>query len=234
MQQANYLKELEYRIGEFKNVSMSGTKNILSWFYDNMDSIDIFEVPEYASTLFNILSAIGFKENVPTPNEELNCINRLYSKSMDNSSEVNGTLIISLIMESLKNEERLSMECKHLIEMYNEKYNKDKIIPDMMDKLSNHLGDEVTLVAILNGKNKIITGILKDVEPYKTVTIDKERYPFIGYHVGIIKITSNFGKMLYNNSYISSKDNLEDFSVIEKKNEELFGNNYKEALNKIY
>jgi len=235
MQQSDYKRELELKIKELEDISMGVTsaKNILIWFYEMKDSIELFENEEYASIVFDLLKRVGFKENT-TPSEELDCLNKLLSKKEDSSYEIYGSLILSLIMTSLKNRERISVEYKQLIEMYNEKYNKDIIMPDMMNKISRHIGENITFIVLLNGKPKILTGILKEVDPYRTVTIDDERYPFIGYHVGMIKIVSEFGKVLYNNSYLSTDNNLDDFSMIEKMNEELFGDRYKETLNKIY
>lgn len=235
MEQYNYERELELKIKELETATINnaGAKSILEWFYVNMDNIDLFEKEEYASLILKTLKNAGFQENT-TPKEELDCLNKLLSKHEDNSSEVNGSLIISLIMDSIKNNVRMPIEYKQLVEMYNEKYNKETIMPEMMKTIEEHIGENVTFIVLLNGKIRILTGTLKELDPYKTVTIDDERYPFIGYHVGIIKIVTEFGKMLYNNSYLSNEDNLDDFSVIEKKNQELFGDNYKEALNKLY
>ena len=76
----------------------------------------------------------------------------------------------------------------------------------------------------MHGQLKLLTGIIEEVEPFKSVTISGERYPFVGYEVEINKISSNYGKILYNNSCASINDDLVDVKEIEKRRAKLFGN----------
>lgn len=233
MEQYNLESEINNVLNLFETTNMSDVVSILEWFYKTLDNQIIFENDKSADMLYKALISNNYHE-IDSPIEELECYKRLMKKSDDNSKERVGYQLISLIMKSLKEHKRISSVLRQFIEIYNETYNKEKTYASMMNSLKECVGESVTYVVLLKGEIKLLTGILESVEEYKSVTINGERYPFVGYQVEISKITSIYGKTLYNNSHVSLSDDLSNIAIIKRKNEELFGNTYDESLKKIY
>lgn len=226
MEQFSLSKEVDLQISKFDAALMNDTVSILEWFYNAMNINMIFEDESIADSMYNRLISKGYKE-IENPIEELECFKRLMKREGDNSAERVGYSLISLILKSLHEHKSLTPPLIQFIEIYNETYNQEKTYTTMMNNLRESIGEEVTFVAIINGQIKLLTGNIESVDDYKSVTISGEKYPFIGFQVAISKITSNFGKILYNNSHVALNDNLVDISEINKKTEETFGANIK-------
>ncbi len=226
MEQFDLRKEIDLQISKFETALENGTVSILEWFYNTINISMIFEDESIADVLYNNLKNKGYIE-INDPIEELECFKRLMKRENDDSKERIGNILMSLIMENLHNYKRMTPPLIQFIEIYNETYNQERTYASMMNSLIEARGENATFVVIINGQIKLLTGIIENVDPYKSITINKEMYPFIGYQSAICKITSNFGKILYNNSHIALNDKLIDASEINKKTEETFGTNTK-------
>lgn len=226
MEQFDLRKVVDAQISKFETALENGTVSILEWFYNSLNIKMIFEDASIADVLYNRLVNKGYKE-IDNPKEELECFKRLMKRQVDDSAERIGNSLISLIMNNLHNHKSMTPPLIQFIEIYNETYNQERTYAIMMNNLHEAIGGSVTFVALINGKIKLLTGTIESVEDYKSITISGENYPFIGFQVAISKITSNLGKILYNNSHVALNDKLVDISEINKKNEETFGSNIK-------
>ncbi len=153
---------------------------------------------------------------------------------MQNSSTLNseklGSTIISLLLKSLSEKAPIPSSLVQFVEIYNEIYNKEATHAEMMKNMQESIGESVVFVVIREGRVELLTGKLNEVDPYHSVTINEEKYPFIGFNIEINKITNNDGKILFNNHLASTTDILDDLNIIEMKKIKLFGNNYKKEL----
>lgn len=226
MEQFNLKKEVDTQISKFEAALSRDTVSILEWFYNALNMNMIFEDEDISNTLYKSLIAKGYEE-INNPIEELECFKSLMKRDVDTSPERIGQSLISLIMKNLHEHMRLTPPLVQFIEIYNETYNQERTYASMMNLLHEEIGKSVTFVVIVNNQIKLLTGVIEEVEDYKTITISGEKYPFIGFQVAISKITSNFGKILYNNSHVALNDKLIDIGEINKKNEETFGSNIK-------
>lgn len=226
MEQFDLRKEVDAQINKFETALLNGTVSILEWFYNSLNIKMIFEDESIADVLYKRLVTKGYKE-IDNPIEELECFKRLMKRQADDSAERIGNILISLIMNNLHNNKSMEPPLVQFIEIYNETYNQERTYATMMNNLHDSIGESVTFVAIINSKIKLLTGTIESVDDYKSININGENYPFIGFGIAISKITSNFGKILYNNSHVALNDNLVDISEINKKNEETFGSNIK-------
>lgn len=226
MEQFDLKKEVDTYISKFEAALLQDTVSLLEWFYNIININMIFEDESISNALYKRLIDKGYKE-INNLIEELECFKRLMKREADTSAERIGYSLISLIMKNLHEHTRLTPPLIQFIEIYNETYNQERTYASMMNLLHEEIGKSVTFVAIINGQIKLLTGIIESVEDYKSVTISGEKYPFIGFQVAISKITSNFGKILYNNSHVALNDKLIDVGEINRKNEETFGANIK-------
>ena len=201
MEQFSLKKEVDKQISKFETALINGPVSLLEWFYNSLNINMIFEDESIADVLYKRLESKGYQE-INNPIEELECFKRLMRREDDNSAERIGFSLLSLIMKNLHDHKRLSPPLVQFIEIYNETYNQERTYASMMNSLHEAIGENVTFVAIINGQIKLLTGTIENVEDYKSVTISGEKYPFIGFQVAISKITSNFGKILYNNSIV--------------------------------
>lgn len=226
MEQFDLRKEVDAQISKFETALENGTVSILEWFYNSINIKMIFEDESIADVIYNHLVGKNYKE-IDNPIEELECFKRLMKREIDDSAERIGNILISLIMKNLHDHKSMTPPLIQFIEIYNETYNQERTYATMMNNLHNAIGENVTFVVLINGQIKLLTGTIENVDDYKNITISGESYPFIGLGVAISKITSNFGKILYNNSHVALNDKLVDKSEINKKNEETFGANIK-------
>lgn len=222
MEQFDLQKEIDLQISQFATAVSNGTVSILEWFYNALNIKMIFENESIANVLYNRLKNNGYEE-INNPIEELECFKRLMKRENDDSSERIGKIIISLIMNKLREYSKLEPPLVQFIEIYNETYNQERTYANMMNNLMAAKGESITFVVIIQNQIKLLNGILENVEPYKSIMVNQETYPFIGYQSAISKITSNFGNILYNNSHIALNDKLIDANDINKKAEETFG-----------
>lgn len=218
-------------INEFDKASFNGTLSILEWFYKALNYKSLFE-GDFAETIYKRLIERGYTE-VLNPVDELNCYKALIQTSNDLNSEKVGYTIISLLLKNINEKTPISPDLAQFVEIYNETFNKEKTHAGMMKNIQDSIGENVVFVIIRDGRIELLTGTLNEVDPYHSVTIDEERYPFIGFNIEINKITNQDGKVLFNNHLASTTDMLDDANVIEKKNLKLFGNNYNKELRKV-
>lgn len=213
-------------INEFNVSSFNSVSSILSWFNKAINYKGIFE-SEFGRSLVSSLKKLGYS-GLTSPHEELEHYKKLMHTSTTENAESIGYTLISLIIKSIEDNNSLSPYLEQLIAIYNQNYNKEKTFNDMMDSLTASIGNYVVFVIIRDGSVKLLSGTLNGIVPYQRVVIDGIEYPFIGFNIEINKITSNDGKVLYSNILSSPKDDLIDYSVIEKMNNKLFGEKYKD------
>lgn len=226
MEQIDLKRKIDLHINKFEIALKQGAVSILEWFYDALDFKMIFEDENISKAIYNRLVEEGYKD-IETPIEEFECFKILMKRDQDSSAERVGNSLISLIMKNILEQQSIVPPLIQFIEIYNETYNQERTYAKMMDNLNDSIGDDVTFVAIIDGEIKLLTGTMDDVDVYKSVTINGKKYPFIGFQIAISKITSNFGKILYNNSHVALNDKLVDIEEINQKNEETFGLNIK-------
>ncbi|MCH5166706.1 MAG: hypothetical protein J1F35_02320 [Erysipelotrichales bacterium] len=213
-------------LDEFELVSFKGTMSILEWFYKAANFSSIFEERRYSEKIYTRLIEKGYDE-VQSPIEEKKCFKKLMERTEDDSEQRVGYYIISLIMKKLKENKVLPASLIQFISIYNETYNKKKTYETMMENLKETIGEDVVFIVCEYGSIKLLAGTLENVDPFHSVTISGETYAFIGSQRAIAKITDNNGKTIYNNARATDYDKISNSSIIEKKCEDLFGNNYK-------
>lgn len=226
MEQFNLQATTKSLLREF--TTCTETQDILYWFNKAKNYKIIFEDKDISRDLYNRLILSGYCE-INSPLEELECLKQLMKKDLSTDEKKIGNMLISLILKSLKNAQALSSALEQLLAIYNETYNKELIFSQMMNNLQDAVGESVTFIIIENQEPILKTGTINRVQNYEYVIIDNEKIPFIGYGIEINKITTNYGKMLYNNSRASISDNLTDSEEISRKRTELFGYIYKGA-----
>ncbi len=215
-------------INEFDKASFNGTLSILEWFYKALNYKSLFE-GEFAETIYKRLINQGYT-GIQNPTDELNCYKAIMQNSSTLNSEKLGSTIISLLLKSLSEKAPIPSSLVQFVEIYNEIYNKEATHVEMMKNMQESIGESVVFVVIREGRVELLTGKLNEVDPYHSVTINEEKYPFIGFNIEINKITNNDGKILFNNHLASTTDILDDLNIIEMKKIKLFGNNYKKEL----
>lgn len=228
MEQFNLKSSTNNLLEEFELISDKGFMAVLEWFYQAKDFKNIFTTPEYAKRLYNRLVSKGYKE-ILSAREELECFKELMKKDEQNDGERIGIYLISLIMKSLKEESPLSVSLEQFICIYNEIYNKIRTYESMMENLKNHIGESVVYIINEYGKLKFLSGTLDAVDAFHSVTINGEIKNFIGFQEVLAQITDSDGKVLYNNGQATLYDDLNDYNAIEKRCENLFGNNYRKV-----
>lgn len=231
MEQFNLEVKTANLINEFDKASFLGTVSILEWFYKAINYKGIFE-SDFADTIYKRLISLGYQE-VTNPIEELESFKNLMQKSSEFDYEKVGFTIISLILKNIKEKTEMPSSLEQFICIYNQTFNKDNTFSAMMKELNNSIGSDIVFAIIRNGKVELLTGTLEEVEDYHSVTINGTKYPFIGYQVEINKITTSDGQVLFSNHLSSTSDILDEYNIIEKKNIELFGNNYNKELKKV-
>ncbi len=225
MEQFNLQEKTRELISELEELKEPLT--ILKWFYEAINYHYLFESEYLAKRIYNHLTQNGYTP-ITTSVLELEVTKSLLKKDyIDNKDKV-GEKLISLILKRLEENSALGSLLEQFICLYNETYNKESTFTMMMNNLEKSIGEGVTFVIIFHGQLKLLTGIIEEVEPFKSVTISGEKYPFVGYEVEINKISSNYGKILYNNSCASINDDLVDVKEIEKRRAKLFGNSEEE------
>ena len=226
MEQFDLQSSTNVLLEEFDMASNNGTMSILEWFYKAVSYTSIFEKNEYSKRIYDRLIGKGYDE-IQSSIEEKNCFKKLMERTEDDSEQRVGYYIISLIMKCLKENKPLPAFLIQFISIYNETYNKKKTYETMMEDLKEAVGEDVTFIVCEYGSIKLLAGTLESVDPFHSVTINGEIYAFIGSQRAISKITNSYGRTIYNNARATDYDKLRDFSIIEKKCVDLFGNNYK-------
>lgn len=231
MQEDIVSKQQKSLSSSFATININNPIEVLEWFYDNINIKTYSE--EDSLNIYMYLKDNGYKP-ITSSSEEL----ENYNIIMKNKSSINrirvASTIISIIMNSLNKNNQLEITHTILIEMFNERFNKERTYKQMMSKLNDSIGKNVVFTYIHNNKNCLQNGIIDEVVDYKTISINGIKYPFVGYNVAIKTIDDVNGKNLYNNYLLGKNYNLTDFDEIESLNTEIFGNNYQEALKKVY
>lgn len=233
MGEVNLKNEARNLMVNFDKIDFYNVYSVLEWFYQVIDFNSMFEDNAISNYIYQRLVEKGYRE-LEDPKSELKAFNELLGKKDNVDSGLIGRSLISQIMTFIKKGQSLDMSLICLIQIFNERFNKELATTSMMNSLKQNIGTEVVYVGFRNGTQFLKTGTLDNVEDFKSITIDGERIPFIGFNIAIVKIQSVGGKELYNNSLIKDGYNIQDFTMIEKLNNETFGDEYQKAVKKIY
>ena len=232
MKRISLIDEINELLIDFSQLDLKDVKSILSWFYKGLYYNSMYDNEDIANYLYNELKAIGYEET-ETTRESIRSFYRLLSKATDMDEMKIANALISQIMTNLKKSQAFDESLNSYIKFYNEKFNSAKISKDMMESLKKNIGSRIVFVKLSNGKYEMDNGVIDAVEDFKSVIIDKERFPFIGYNTGIKTIYSIEGKYLYNNELLSKETNLESLEEINEANQNAFGSSYNENHSKL-
>lgn len=218
-----FRKKFNSYLLEFDEIKDYNASNVLMWFYKFKDAIVMFDIGEISDFVYNRLKNSGYDE-IHDINDERNILFSLNNEDEANK-DVIARKILAIILRRLKEHNGLDLVIVSLIEIYNEKFNREIVLKYMMKSLHDSIGSRITFNAIKNGEFLLVTGELNEVEDYKTITVDGVKYSFVELNFGIIKIANDKGCVIYNNSSLNTSINLGNSVVVKKLNQELFDNN---------
>lgn len=219
-----YQNRINAYLQELDNVQINDPLCVLEWFYKVIDANIMFETNEVSSYVYNKLKSSGYRETIDAVDEAKTYYTLMKGNLIDDISLSRN--IISLILSKLKESKSLDLALISFVVVFNEKYNKESILKFMMEKLHKNIGNRVVFYIINNNEFELKTGELEEVDDYHTVTIDHIIYPFNGDNIGIVKIASQNGNVLYNNSEVKKVTNLNDDITIPKVKEYFSEDNY--------
>lgn len=231
MPESNKKIELSELLNSFEKADLNNAVSVLEWFYKSINQLLVSE--NQTEIIYNRLIEKGYKE-ISSAKEELDCYNMLMKDKESASAERIGYVLISLILKSLKEYQTLDMSLVCFIRIFNERFNNEKTYSNMMNYLNESIGKNIIFSGYINGSSFLKNGILEKVDAYKTITVNGERIPFIGYNTAIATVYDDNGNLLYSNTKVGKNYDLTNFSEIEKLNYETFGNNYNDSLKRVY
>ena len=104
----------------------------------------------------------------------------------------------------------------------------DEDIACMMENLSNHIGEEISVDSWVYGRKVVCKGTLKEVYPFAGIETEHMYAPFIGYGDAIKTIRlSETDEVIYYNPNIEDNYDRRDFESIAHSLIRSFGINYK-------
>lgn len=227
----SFRKKFNRYLLDFDEIATLTASNVLMWFYQIKDAVVMFEFGEISDFIYNRLKSHGYDE-IHDIEEERSILFSLSNADDANKDEV-ARKVLAIILKRLKDHKGLDLAMISLIEMYNEKFNKVKIINHMMRSLRDNIGSRITFNAIKNGEFILISGELNEVDDCQSITVDGIRYSFIELNFGIIKIVDNKGCTIYNNSSLNTNINLADLNTIQKLSLHLSNNDGQEVFKSI-
>ncbi len=225
-----YQNRINLYINELDNVDLTNPLFVLEWFYKVADASIMFDLPEVSDIVYQKLIKNGYKEII-TDEEEARTYYSLTTMRMMNMDDL-AKNIISLILKRLKEHKSLDLSIMSFVNIFSEKFNSESVFRLMMDRLKSNIGSRVVVNVIIDNDFKLKVGVLNVVNDFASVTIDDEVIPFIGNNIAINKIASSNGNTLYNNSRIIPSIDLSESNLI-KLNEEIFKDNYRQAVSKV-
>ena len=104
-------------------------------------------------------------------------------------------------------------------------------IEEMMQKLQNHIGEDIIFEGWLYGQKQEGHDVLRAVEPYYNITTDRWIMSFVGYGGAIKSIKlAKTGEVLFYNPSIEDNYDRRDFRDISIAQAQLFNAKFEDAL----
>lgn len=227
-----YRNKINSYLLQLNEVDINDASSILMWFYRVKDANIMFETYEVSDSVYKRLTGSGYDETQRL--EEEKEVIKLISGSSENiNKNILARQIISIILKKIRNHESLDLATISLVEMFNEIYNRDAIFSYMMERLHESVGLRVTFNIIRDGNYSLLTGVLNEVDDYKSITVDGVKYSFIDINIGIRKITTVSGNVLYNNGSLNTKIDLNNHEEVKRLKNEIFKEKYGQEATKV-
>lgn len=231
MEKNIYQNRINLYINELDKVDLANPLVVLEWFYKVSDASIMFQISEVSDLIYTKLINNGYRE-VLSSEEEAKTYYSLINARMINLDDL-ARNIIALILKSIKEHKSIDLTVQSFIKIFNEKFNAEDIFSLMMERLKNNIGTRIVATIVVNNEFILKVGTLNQVNDYVSITIDEEIIPFIGKNVAISKINNINGNSLYNNSRVIPSMDLSNATNITRLNEEIFKDNYRQAVAKV-
>lgn len=231
MEKNIYQNRINLYINELDKVDLTNPLVVLEWFYKVSDASIMFQISEVSDLIYTKLINNGYRE-VLSSEEEAKTYYSLINARMINLDDL-ARNIIALILKSIKEHKSIDLTVQSFIKIFNEKFNAEDIFSLMMERLKNNIGTRIVATIVVNNEFILKVGTLNQVNDYVSITIDEEIIPFIGKNIAISKLNSINGNSLYNNSRVIPSMDLSNATNITRLNEEIFKDNYRQAVAKV-
>lgn len=231
MEKNIYQNRINLYINELDKVDLANPLFVLEWFYKVSDASIMFQISEVSDLIYTKLINNGYRE-VLSSEEEAKTYYSLINARMINLDDL-ARNIIALILKSIKEHKSIDLTVQSFIKIFNEKFNAEDIFSLMMERLKNNIGTRIVATIVVNNEFILKVGTLNQVNDYVSITIDEEIIPFIGKNIAISKLNSINGNSLYNNSRVIPSMDLSNATNITRLNEEIFKDNYRQAVAKV-
>ena len=231
MEKNIYQNRINLYINELDKVDLTNPLVVLEWFYKVSDASIMFQISEVSDLIYTKLINNGYRE-VLSSEEEAKTYYSLINARMINLDDL-ARNIIALILKSIKEHKSIDLTVQSFIKIFNEKFNAEDIFSLMMERLKNNIGTRIVATIVVNNEFILKVGTLNQVNDYVSITIDEEIIPFIGKNIAISKLNSINGNSLYNNSRVIPSMDLSNSTNITRLNEEIFKDNYRQAVAKV-
>lgn len=231
MEKNIYQNRINLYINELDKVDLANPLVVLEWFYKVSDASIMFQISEVSDLIYTKLINNGYGE-VLSSEEEAKTYYSLINARMINLDDL-ARNIIALILKSIKEHKSIDLTVQSFIKIFNEKFNAEDIFNLMMERLKNNIGTRIVATIVVNNEFILKVGTLNQVNDYVSIIIDEETIPFIGKNVAISKINNINGNSLYNNSRVIPSMDLSNVTNITRLNEEIFKDNYRQAVAKV-
>lgn len=231
MEKNIYQNRINLYINELDKVYLTNPLVVLEWFYKVSDASIMFQISEVSDLIYTKLINNGYRE-VLSSEEEAKTYYSLINARMINLDDL-ARNIIALILKSIKEHKSIDLTVQSFIKIFNEKFNAEDIFNLMMERLKNNIGTRIVATIVVNNEFILKVGTLNQVNDYVSITIDEETIPFIGKNIAISKLNSINGNSLYNNSRVIPSMDLSNATNITRLNEEIFKDNYRQAVAKV-
>lgn len=231
MEKNIYQNRINLYINELDKVDLTNPLVVLEWFYKVSDASIMFQISEVSDLIYTKLINNGYRE-VLSSEEEAKTYYSLINARMINLDDL-ARNIIALILKSIKEHKSIDLTVQSFIKIFNEKFNAEDIFSLMMERLKNNIGTRIVATIVVNNEFILKVGTLNQVNDYVSITIDEEIIPFIGKNIAISKINNINGNSLYNNSRVIPSMDLSNATNITRLNEEIFKDNYRQAVAKV-
>lgn len=231
MEKNIYQNRINLYISELDKVDLTNPLVVLEWFYKVSDASIMFQISEVSDLIYTKLINNGYRE-VLSSEEEAKTYYSLINARMINLDDL-ARNIIALILKSIKEHKSIDLTVQSFIKIFNEKFNAEDIFSLMMERLKNNIGTRIVATIVVNNEFILKVGTLNQVNDYVSITIDEEIIPFIGKNIAISKLNSINGNSLYNNSRVIPSMDLSNATNITRLNEEIFKDNYRQAVAKV-
>ena len=233
MTRMNYIVKINELIKQFDSLDHENIKELMAWIYKTLNYKLMYDNPSIGTYIVKRLKSKGYTGTTDKKKTELEFF-RMLRKDNEFLPDEIATSIISMYIHDLSVNDSVDEALSTYIRHYNESYNQERIMSDMMSLLKENNGSRVVYVKYRDGELLTQNGTINGVEEYQAVTINGERIPFIGNNIGIKTIYSTDGKYLFNNNLLTKNSNLESFESINDLNIKTFGENYEQSTQKLF